>query len=997
MSQYNTLKAAVADVIKTNGTNAITGAILQQSLLAMIDSLGAGYQMMGVATPSTNPGTPDQNIVYIAGPGTYSNMGGLVVAANEIAILYYNGTWHKETFLSGLITRQLLDDGIVQLYDGTTPIFPRTKGKAIEDLHNVVWMLPANFSATKNSITFQSVQRKERTIETIYVNNDHTPVTFSLPSNDNYYLVLHSDNSFAVVQTNEAVLLDDIVLLRSNLGVYVGGELLPQVVNYLYKQTLLKDITHESDVRNLLVFGKCEYQKGFDTDGSVIDADGKCISDYIDIRDYPVIYFWKKTITSNNFRVVLYDAEKNIIECTDVTSALPNSISTLLVEEKQYVYMRIGFQSYYDKNDTIVSAKEDTEKKFYGSYLPTKNKKNTSVNQSEKYYKEYDRPEYHITAESGWMNDANGFVFYKGKYHLFFQLRPGINAINPREHISWGHMVSDDLLHWEHRPISLTAGDKDYSIFSGCAFIDELNATGLGAGTLLLFYSVNRQSDRYQFVHFAYSYDGENFTDYPGNPILYPNVSIRDPYIAYDEVYNRYLMVVATEGGNNQIFKSTDLINWTLLSTTPYNCVCPLLFKQGNRWFYIISMRTANAIQGIQIVVNENDITYSSNIVVLGYGSRENGYFATNILHKDNRVFMIGWLRQNLDSTPNYKTDFSTGHSGQLSVISELLCGFNGSRNKLAIIPFDGYAKESIYCKTYNGNGSFILGSRNAKRLNINCSIVGQSNKTIAINFAGAIITINYANKTISVDRTNLQYQFGGRVNYNSGAFISEFENGIIDVFFDNNSIEIYSMGQYYAETFLNNSNDNIVVTVGTGLNANIDEFEMNYLMQHEPTLKTNASFINQSKYPESVKLTQDGLLLAYVAFYDSQSVEHFNTGAIKYEIPYDDYSMKFDLKQFGRAKLNVLVGDDETNAHSLDIEVADAVDNHLSAHIFHPITIEKSSNNLTIKNGSTVLLSVTTPYNCKFVKLSTQVANALTGYGCNILNKIFIYNLTDL
>ncbi len=72
MANFATLKAAIAAAIKQNGNNEITGNLLQQQLLAMVDSLGvAGFQFKGVATPETNPGTPDQNVFYLAAtPGT---------------------------------------------------------------------------------------------------------------------------------------------------------------------------------------------------------------------------------------------------------------------------------------------------------------------------------------------------------------------------------------------------------------------------------------------------------------------------------------------------------------------------------------------------------------------------------------------------------------------------------------------------------------------------------------------------------------------------------------------------------------------------------------------------------------------------------------------------------------------------------------------------------------------------------------------------------------
>lgn len=108
MANYSTLKAAVADVVKTNGTQAITGANLQSVLLSIINSIGANYTFAGVATPSTNPGTPDQNVFYIASQqGTYVNFGNIVLTADEVAVLKYNGSWTKET--TGIATADKLN------------------------------------------------------------------------------------------------------------------------------------------------------------------------------------------------------------------------------------------------------------------------------------------------------------------------------------------------------------------------------------------------------------------------------------------------------------------------------------------------------------------------------------------------------------------------------------------------------------------------------------------------------------------------------------------------------------------------------------------------------------------------------------------------------------------------------------------------------------------------------------------------------------------------
>lgn len=101
MANYANLKSAIQQVIKTNGNNEITGALLQQSLLAIITSLGGYYQFAGIATPSTNPGTPDQNVFYIGGAGTYSNFSSLVIPTGYIGVLKYNGTWTLETVQAG--------------------------------------------------------------------------------------------------------------------------------------------------------------------------------------------------------------------------------------------------------------------------------------------------------------------------------------------------------------------------------------------------------------------------------------------------------------------------------------------------------------------------------------------------------------------------------------------------------------------------------------------------------------------------------------------------------------------------------------------------------------------------------------------------------------------------------------------------------------------------------------------------------------------------------
>ena len=97
------MKTAISAVIKENNNHEITGQVLQTTLLAMVDSLAGGYLFKGVATPSTVVGTPDENVFYIGGAGTYSNFGATPVNVPDccIGIFTYNGSFENHIIPTG--------------------------------------------------------------------------------------------------------------------------------------------------------------------------------------------------------------------------------------------------------------------------------------------------------------------------------------------------------------------------------------------------------------------------------------------------------------------------------------------------------------------------------------------------------------------------------------------------------------------------------------------------------------------------------------------------------------------------------------------------------------------------------------------------------------------------------------------------------------------------------------------------------------------------------
>lgn len=121
MGNYEQLKQAIANVIKTNGNQEITGAIMQNVLNTIVSTVGANRTFVGIANENTNPGTPDGNVFYIAyTAGYYVNFqygtANLTVNPGELAILYNEKiNWGK--FVIGMSL-----DGVIALANTTNQI-----------------------------------------------------------------------------------------------------------------------------------------------------------------------------------------------------------------------------------------------------------------------------------------------------------------------------------------------------------------------------------------------------------------------------------------------------------------------------------------------------------------------------------------------------------------------------------------------------------------------------------------------------------------------------------------------------------------------------------------------------------------------------------------------------------------------------------------------------------------------------------------------------------
>ncbi|MES4903470.1 MULTISPECIES: GH32 C-terminal domain-containing protein [unclassified Streptomyces] len=178
------------------------------------------------------------------------------------------------------------------------------------------------------------------------------------------------------------------------------------------------------------------------------------------------------------------------------------------------------------------------------------------------------RPQFHFTPEKNWMNDPNGLVYYQGEYHLFYQYNPNGNSWGD---MSWGHAVSQDLVHWKQLPLALSHDDKEM-VFSGSAVVDWNNTTGFGTEKnppMVAVYTSAYKDGGKQAQSLAYSTDrGRTWTKYQGNPVLdIGSNNFRDPKVQWYAPTKSWLMTVSlSEEHKVRFYSSKNLKDWKQLS-----------------------------------------------------------------------------------------------------------------------------------------------------------------------------------------------------------------------------------------------------------------------------------------------------------------------------------------------------------------------------------------------------------------------------------------------
>ena len=269
------------------------------------------------------------------------------------------------------------------------------------------------------------------------------------------------------------------------------------------------------------------------------------------------------------------------------------------------------------------------------------------------------------------MNDPNGLVYYKGEYHLFYQHNPEGAQWG---HMSWGHAISDDILHWKHLPLAIPEEPGRYMIYSGSAVVDWRNSSGLCTNSgpndpscLLAIYTAAGANSQKQ--NLAFSNDrGRSWTNYSGNPVVdLKQPDFRDPKVFWYEPQKKWVMVaVFADEKQVKVLDSFDLKKWTLRSTfgplgaTKGQWECPDLFElpvdnnsAAKKWVMVVNRNPGAPAggTGTQYFVGSfdgatfNNETPAATELWADYGK---DFYATNsfsdIPASDGRRIWLGWI-----------------------------------------------------------------------------------------------------------------------------------------------------------------------------------------------------------------------------------------------------------------------------------------------------------------------------------------------------------------
>ena len=301
------------------------------------------------------------------------------------------------------------------------------------------------------------------------------------------------------------------------------------------------------------------------------------------------------------------------------------------------------------------------------------------------------KPLFHVSAPTGWINDPNGFSFYDGQIHLFYQYHPYNREWGP---MHWGHSVTCDMIQWEQLPAAL-APDEEYDkagCFSGSAIEADGKHVLVYTGVTRIKQPDGSEQDRQnQCIAFG---DGKDYQKYDKNPVMTGEmlpegcnrVDFRDPKIWKEDGRFYALIGSKAEDGSGQLalFTSEDALHWNYEKMIDqcknrYGKMweCPDFFALDGCQVLIVSPQFMRA-EGLEFHNGNNSIYFTGDYEKetmtytrgdarqVDYGM--DFYAPQTVETTDGRRVMIAWLQ----SWDNFMTPEDMDWTGLMTIPREL-------------------------------------------------------------------------------------------------------------------------------------------------------------------------------------------------------------------------------------------------------------------------------------------------------------------------------------
>lgn len=450
-------------------------------------------------------------------------------------------------------------------------------------------------------------------------------------------------------------------------------------------------------------------------------------------------------------------------------------------------------------------------------------KKKVDEEQEPQVYKEQYRPQYHFSPPKMWMNDPNGLVYNEGIYHLFYQYYPDDIVWGP---MHWGHAVSEDMVHWEHKPIALYP-DEHGLIFSGSAVVDRNNASGFAKNgetplvAIFTYHSMEGEKEGrtdFQTQGIAYSLDnGDTWTKYEGNPVI-DNEGIkdfRDPKVFWHESTKRWILALVA-GDHAKFYASENLREWEYLSDFGKNqgahggvWECPDLFKlpvegtDEEKWVLIISINPGapNGGSGTQYFVGDFDgerfTSDQKKAKWLDYGTDNYTGVTYNNIPNGDRIF-IGWM-SNWDYARDTPTQVWRSAMTLPRKLSLVKMGEEYTLKNFPLEQVDGLTAEMLAKDVRvpsGGKKELVLDGLNQSRIKLRTAC-----KDFSITFKNhldeaLVLSMDSNTNMFRLDRTNsgeveFQQEFGNK-HHQMPLDCSKVGGLELSIFLDRSSVEVF-------------------------------------------------------------------------------------------------------------------------------------------------------------------------------------------------------------